>query len=202
MKMKYFFAIPLLFSAGFGFQVQAQSQSKLDASRSKIEFISTKNEGVKVPGVFKTIQGTFSFTKAGLLQGTVTVDIDSLSTDNPARDANLKTLFFETDKKPAFKTATFVLGGKLLKKNISTDGKPVELRGSLAMHGKKVPLSVPVTVTKQADSIEIKNSAPVVMDFAKWNFMGNVPTLMKACGHKKLEPKADLNIDLFFPNAS
>jgi polyisoprenoid-binding protein YceI len=202
MKIKYFLAVSLLFSAGFGFQVQAQTQNKLDASRSKIEFISTKNEGVKVPGVFKDIQGFFYFTKAGLLQGRVMVDIDSLSTDNPARDANLKSLFFETNKSPNFKKATFVLSGNLLKKNLSADGKAVELHGTLVMHGKKVPLSIPVTVTKQADNIEIKNSASVVMDFAKWNFMGNVPTLMKACGHKKLEPKADLNIDLFFPNAS
>ncbi len=181
---------------------QAQSQNKLDASRSKIEFVSVKDQGVNVPGTFNTMEGIFSFGKKDSLSGEVTVDIDSLSTGNPARDQNLKELFFETGKKPGYKTARFLLKGRTPKEDIPIDGQTKVLKGTLEMHGKKVSLDIPLSVTERPDSIQVKTASPIVLDFSKWNLMVNVPTLMKACGHKNLEPKASLNLDLVFAKGS
>ena len=180
----------------------AQAQNKLDAGQSKIEFIAVKDEGIKVSGVFKTMDGTFTFGGKDALVGTVDVDIDSVSTGNPVRDTNLKNIFFETNKNPSYKMAHFVLKGRRPRESILVDGQPVNLKGDLEMHGKKVKIELTVSVKETPTSVEVKTLNPIVLDFTKWNFMGNVPSLMKACGHKNLEPKASLNLDLVFAKNS
>lgn len=174
----------------------------LDSQRSKIEFIAVKEDGKQVPGIFRNMDGFFKFTSAAEgeeLQGEVTVDISSLDTQNAARDNNIRTLFFETEKNPAFKTAKFQITGKLSRKDIPIGGGTFNLQGNLELHGKSAPLTLPVMVNADK-GVEVKTISPVEIDFATWDFMGVVPALMKACNHKSLEPKASLNLDLFFKN--
>lgn len=172
----------------------------LDSEKSKVEFIAVKDDAKQVPGTFRSKAGFFKFTSAAEgeeLQGEVTVDLSTLDTKNAARDFNIRTIFFETEKNPAFKTAKFQINGKLSRKDIPIGGGTFNLQGNLELHGKSVPLTVPVMVNAD-QGVEVKTTSPVEIDFSAFDLMGVVPALMKACNHKNLEPKAQLNLDLFF----
>ncbi len=102
----------------------------LDKSHNKIGFkvkhlvISTIN------GEFDKFEGTADYDeKTGTLENLkVTVDPASINTNEPKRDAHLKSKdFFEVDKYP---TITFVS-----KKTIYEDKKPVGINGDLTIHG-------------------------------------------------------------------
>lgn len=171
----------------------------LDPSRSKIEFISIKDGGIAVVGLIKNPSGHISTKKdesqTDWASGEVAVDIANLDTQNEPRNANIRNIFFETGRGSPFSQAHFLLEKYPLKEEASS---PVLLEGSLKLHGITAPLSLPVKILKKEGEIRVVSTAPAAIDFSKWNFLDRIEPLMKACGHKALEPRATLNIDLLF----
>ena len=181
---------------------QGEGVYKLDADRSTVGLVSVKDGGVEVPGVFKKVSGEFKMVSSAegdrLLEGKVTVDIDSLQTsNNPTRDHNVRHFFFEVGKTPAYQKASFVVTpGKPIV--IGSRAKRATLEGSLTMHGSTRSLSIPVVIERKGNSIHVKSQKPVEIPFAPWKLSKTVKRLMKVCGHKLLQPSATLNFDLSF----
>lgn len=92
-----------------------------------------------VPGEFKEYDGTFSFDekKPASSKVAVTIQADSINTNNEGRDHHLKTPeFFDVEK---FPTLTFVS-----KKVAKTGGTDYSVEGDLTIHGVTKPVTLSV----------------------------------------------------------
>lgn len=175
----------------------------LDPLHSSIGFVSVKDETVQVPGTFKKMSGEFRSESSDqgerLVGGFVEVDLDSLQTvNNPGRDQNIRNFFFQTSKDPKHKKAVFAFDPKKPVTVPSGKDQEVSLDGNLTLHGRSIPLVIPVTVVREGGTIHVKSRGAIVLPFASWNLVSPVKALMKVCGHKALQQSATLNFDLQF----
>ncbi len=115
--------ISLIYTAGFG-----QNLNPSDAD-SKVSFI-IKNMGLDVDGSLKGLKGKIAFDPKSLKSSLfdVTVDVNTINTNNTRRDAHLKRAdFFDAEKYP-------VIGIKTT--SVSAKGKDrYTAKAILTMHG-------------------------------------------------------------------
>jgi polyisoprenoid-binding protein YceI len=120
----------------------------LDAAHSKLSAVAMKNESKAVELRFPELKGSLSLSP---LSARVEASIEKLETGDKLRDQNVKTFFFDTAF-AANKTAEFnltKLDGDLagLKEG---QGFPMRGQGTLALHGARLALSGPLTITRLA----------------------------------------------------
>ncbi|OGP14648.1 MAG: hypothetical protein A3I75_04195 [Deltaproteobacteria bacterium RIFCSPLOWO2_02_FULL_50_16] len=178
------------------------TQYHLDPQQSTVHFVSVKDKNVKVPGLFKIISGKIRMipldnNMVEVNHASISIDIDSVETRLEERDQNIRRYFFETDKNHSYKKANFVLN-EPLRINLKKTKHKALLKGTLNLHGRKGPLSIPISIVQGKEGWRIKNQQPVKIEFEKWSFFKSVNKLMKMCGHKELESSADINFDLLF----
>lgn len=157
---------------------------------SKIEFVVIKDGNVEVKGEFKEINGWHEVPGAA-----INIDLNSLDTGNPARDKNIKEIFFETQKSEKFSYAVFSVKNLAFKKEID---QSLVLEGTLQMHGHIIPLTIPVMVQYQEDGMHVITPKEGVIVFEPWGLSEGVSQLMKICGHKQLDSKAMVKVHLVF----
>ncbi len=128
MKNSLFIAVLLFSFVG----VYAQKTMSPVASVSKVHF-TIKNFGIKVGGDFSGLQGSIAFDPKLPAAGTmdVTIDANTIDTDNERRDKHLRSEdFFEVEKYPTIhikstkitttnKTGNFILYANLTIKNVT-----------------------------------------------------------------------------------
>jgi len=131
-KMKKIVTITLVFGMAllFSFKAADKSTWSSDKNHSKLGFTITHLMVSDVEGWFKTFDATITTSNEDFSDATVelTVDVNSINTDNEMRDKHLKSPdFFDAVKYPAitFKSKTF-------KKVSDTNYK---VTGDLTMHG-------------------------------------------------------------------
>jgi polyisoprenoid-binding protein YceI len=112
----------------------------LDKSHAKLGFSVTHLLISDVEGSFKTFDIKVSSPKDDFIGASVevTIDVNTISTDNEGRDKHLKSAdFFDVEKYPTitFKSTSF--------KKI--EGKKYKLAGNLTMHGVTKPVELDVT---------------------------------------------------------
>lgn len=108
MKKIFIAAASLLISGA----TMAQGTWKVDNSHSNVKFTVTHLVVSEVDGAFKVYSGAINSPKADFSDATITfsVDVNSVNTDNDARDKHLKSDdFFNAEKFPqmAFKSTSF-----------------------------------------------------------------------------------------------
>lgn len=130
--MKTFFKTIAAVALGLGSVAATQAQTKwaVDNAHSSVKFVVTHMVISEVEGNFKTFTGNISAPSSDFVNAQIdfTVDVNSINTDNDARDKHLKSDdFFAAAKYPnmTFKSSSF-------KKN--ADGK-YSLTGTLTIHG-------------------------------------------------------------------
>ncbi|MBL0103720.1 MAG: YceI family protein [Bacteroidetes bacterium] len=112
---------------------------KIDPAHSKVHFTASYLVISDVDGEFKKFDGTFTSSKADWtdLQATVTVDVNSITTDNDMRDGHLKgDDFFNAEKYP---TITFKSTGVK-----SLGGNKYMLIGDLTIRDVTKRVEIPV----------------------------------------------------------
>lgn len=172
---------------------------KVDPATSEIQFVSVKNETVKVPGVFKKFDGQVSLDNRDI-SGRVTVDINSLDTKDNTRNTNLKTTFFETPVKADYRKAVFILERATLSQPLSETNQTVTVHGHLTLHGQTKPLETDLVVSQKDGKVNVRTVRPIILAFADWDFTRLVPRLMSLCGHKSLDSTASVSLNLFLKN--
>jgi polyisoprenoid-binding protein YceI len=109
-----------------------------DPAHSTVVF-SIRHGGVSnVHGRFGGVVGTLVYNEADVTKSTVTVTIDvsTVDTGEPARDTHLKTdTFFDVAK---FPTATFTSSG------VVKNGSRLTVNGNLTLHGVTLPVVLDV----------------------------------------------------------
>jgi polyisoprenoid-binding protein YceI len=140
-------------------QVSAAETLKLDAEKSKIEFVGKKPDGKHVGG-FKKFKANavadFENPSAGSLE--IMIDTPSLWSDDDKLTNHLKNPdFFDVRKFPqvTFKTT-----------KITADEESAEMTGDMTMLGKKVEVSVPAKVQVTEETITVV--AEFKIDRTKW----------------------------------
>jgi polyisoprenoid-binding protein YceI len=117
----------------------------LDEAHTNVSFKVKHLVISTVSGRFDKFKGSFDWdAKAGKLENVrVTVDANSVDTNEPDRDKHLRSPdFFDTAK---FKTLEFV--GKKVN---YTGGKPTQVMGDLTIHGVTKPVTLEVTLNGEA----------------------------------------------------
>jgi polyisoprenoid-binding protein YceI len=111
----------------------------IDTSHSRVGFEIAHLMISTVEGSFKNFSGTFEYDAAtnSLENSDITIQVDSIDTNEPKRDEHLKSPDFFDAKK--FPTITFT-HAKLEAK----EGKPVLLQGTFQMHGVSKPVALRV----------------------------------------------------------
>ena len=140
-KLTLFASALLLATASFG-----QMTWALDKSHTKLGFTTTHLMMSETSGEFKNYDVKLSSKAEDFVDATldVTVDVNSVNTNEDKRDAHLKSPdFFDAAKYP-----TITYKSKTFKK---VDGKKYKVTGDLTMHGVTKPVDLDVTLIGVGD---------------------------------------------------
>ncbi len=150
---------------------------KLDASASTLTASALKNESVTVAVKFPALTGSLDPATG---KASVTADLKSLETGNPARNTNIETLFFEVAKKAAYGSATFTWKGNV---SALTAGTPLDvtLTGELKLHGTKTKIGGPATVSLLADGSYKASFSGWKLDIDALKLSGPLAAMNKIC---------------------
>jgi polyisoprenoid-binding protein YceI len=145
--LSFFIAIILISTSAF-----AQKYSPIDPE-SKIQFV-IKNFGIKVDGQLKGIKGAISFDPSELNNSlfNVSVNANTINTDNTARDKHLK-------KADYFNVAQFPLisfvSSKITK---STTAGQYKVAGNLTIKGSTKPIEFDFTANPTSKGFQFKGA--------------------------------------------
>lgn len=119
----------------------------LDKAHSSLAAVALKNEVKEVTVNFPTLDGSLELNP---FKGDLKIGVDTLSTGDPTRDANVKNYFFETALAAVNATADFTLASVDGDLSSLTVGQAVTMtgKGSLSLHGASIALQGPLSVTK------------------------------------------------------
>lgn len=127
---------------------------KLDTTQSSLTATAIKNEVKSVAVNFPGLKG-WADPASGSAE--LQIPLNTLSTGDLTRDANVKNLFFEVGKLESNGSATFKLAKVDLNFSSLADGATVTAigHGSLSLHGADVALEGPLSFARQGQSIKV-----------------------------------------------
>lgn len=144
---------------------------------------------VTVTGRTSEVSGSFTISADGrtLETATITVDVDSISTDSPQRDAYFRDQALRTDEHPE---ATFVLSEPVTLAAVPGSGEAVtaSARGDLTLAGEVRQVTADVEVRSDGRTAQIAGSVPIT--FA--DFGVTAPSL----GFVTVEPEGFVEFEL------
>ncbi len=164
-------------------------------SESSLWFVGIKNNAVGVPGSFSGMEGGFDVAKR---EAWLEVRVATLGTGDPARDENIRVHFFDALQFPA---ARFSVTGIPTAAELPAVGASLSttLAGKLLIHGAEHPLTVPVSITREAAGrIRVRNSKPVVLSVKDLGMEQALAVLKAVCGHESVSGAVPIEIDVLF----
>lgn len=144
----------ILFLMGLFAGMHAQNYTPSDAD-SKVSFV-IKNMGLDVDGTLKGLKGKIIFNPKSLAtsQFDVTVEVNTINTDNTKRDNHLKNSdFFDAEKYPVI----HIKSTKILPKG----GDKYFAQAILTMHGVSKNIQFDFIATPKADGILLTANFPL-----------------------------------------
>ncbi|TDE97418.1 YceI family protein [Occultella glacieicola] len=109
-----------------------------------------------VVGRTETVEGTLTIAEGAVTAAEVIVDVESIATDQPPRDAYFRGTAMEVG---TFPTATFTLTGAA---QLPDGGTDVTLSGDLTVHGVTRPVQVDAAVAQSTDdAIQVVGAIPI-----------------------------------------
>ncbi|WP_426310299.1 YceI family protein [Cellulosimicrobium sp. E-16] len=114
-----------------------------------------QGEDVTVTGRTDEVTGSFTVADGALTEATIEVDMASVATDEPPRDAYFRGDALEVGTYP---TATFALTSPV---ELPAGSADVELAGDLTIHGVTQAVTVEAQVGTTADGVQVVGSVPI-----------------------------------------
>ncbi|MGK0472902.1 MAG: polyisoprenoid-binding protein YceI [Candidatus Azotimanducaceae bacterium] len=171
----------------------AQADWLLDEQASAIGFVSIKNGAVVESHHFKTLSGIIS--EDG--QARVIIDLDSVETLIPIRNERMRSLLFKTTEySEAFVSVDLAMG----KFNTLATGSSMmeSLEVDVTISGVTASVTVPVTVTRSADSVIVSSIKPAVISAGNWGLMPGIEALRAIAGLTSITPTVPVSFTLKF----
>jgi polyisoprenoid-binding protein YceI len=168
---------------------------RLVPAESSLHFIGIKNDAVAVPGSFTTLEGSYDVAKRS---GVVEVKLGTADTGNPARDENIRSVFFQAVQ---FPVARFEAEGLPVAESLPEPGASarVELAGNLSLHGGTHPLKVVARVSRDIHGhLHVRNEAPLVLSAHELGMDAQLAALKAVCGHESLSGAIPVEFDVAF----
>ncbi len=167
----------------------------LQVAESRISFVGIKNNAIAVPGSFVGLRGGLDVEAR---RAWVEVPIDLLSTGNEERDQNIRVHYFNVRD---FTLVRFSVEGVTGAEELPPVGRSVEViaKGVLEIHGGRVPLELPVRVTREGPQrLRVQNSQPFVLTAEQLGLAQQHTILKAVCGHQALSAAVPVDLDLVF----
>jgi len=159
--MKKLNILSLIVAIVLGFGASAQ---KIIDSESIVNF-SLENRGSEVTGSLGGLKGDVVFDKENLANSSfnVTVDVNTINTNNGKRDAHLKNEdFFETNTYPSI---------SFVSNSIEKKGDKYIAIGKLSMHGIEKEVSILFTSTEEKEKTTLNGE--LILDHADYGIGKN-----------------------------
>ena len=123
---------------------------RIDPQRSSVEFQVRHMYGLQtVKGRFERYEGTLDLAPQPSIE--LTIEADSLNTNNARRDEHLRSAdFFDTANHPAV---------RFVSDQVTLDGERVDVRGGLHAAGKSIPVELEGVMRPDGDELEFDASA-------------------------------------------
>jgi polyisoprenoid-binding protein YceI len=119
---------------------------RIDPARSSVEFHVKGFWGMAtVKGSFSRYHGTLDLSTQPAIE--LTIEADSLDTENEKRDAHLRSHdFFDAEQHPYV---------RFVSDSATLDGERLHVRGRLHARGSSIPLELDATLRQVGDDLEI-----------------------------------------------
>jgi polyisoprenoid-binding protein YceI len=187
--VKVFTVIALLIPAG-----AAWAQWELDGTRSAVNFISIKNDGVAEVHSFASLLGYIG--SDGKVQ--LTINLNSVETLVAIRNERMREMLFETVSFPAA-TITAAVDPAIITAVAGGGTVITELPVNLSLHGHDQTLTVPVAVIGEDDGrLQVFTMRPVIINAADFGLEAGVAALQKVAGLKAISTAVPVTFHLVF----
>ncbi|HEX7859535.1 MAG TPA: YceI family protein [Verrucomicrobiae bacterium] len=148
---------------------------------SKVEFTGSKVTG-KHDGGFKQLQGEVHVAGTAVQHAKVTIQTDSLHSDNDRLTGHLKSPdFFDTAKYP---TAVFETT------SITGSGANATVKGKLTLHGETKEISFPANIEVKDDAVTVKAEFSINRHDFNMKYAGKADDLIRDMVVLRLDVKA------------
>jgi polyisoprenoid-binding protein YceI len=159
------------------FNVQA-AEWALDNSASTLNFISTKKTHVSEVHQFKELNGSVKADG----QVTVSINLASVDTSIDVRNERMKLYLFDTEHFTSANLKTTV-DPKLIETLQIGDTKILALDAMLDLHGKAMPLTLDVVVTRLSnDELSVVSLKPVLVKASEFDLVAGIDKLQELAG--------------------
>ena len=127
----------------------AQARWRIDPTRSSVEFHTPTLWGLAtVKGRFERYDGTLDLQRSPAIE--LTIDADSLTTNNNLRDRHLRSAdFFDVKNHPEV---------RFVSDSATLEGERLKVRGRLHAAGKSLPLELDAGLRRVGDELELEAS--------------------------------------------
>jgi polyisoprenoid-binding protein YceI len=167
----------------------ANTVYKVDAAQSKVAWNGKKVAG-EHSGTINIAAGSFQVAKNKVVGGTVDIDMNSIvNLDIADKEYNQKLVghlksddFFSSEKHPK---ATFKIASLTPIKGAAAGAANYTAKGTLTIKGITQPVSFPVNVAVNGNTITAKSDA-VVLDRSKWDIRYGSKTFFANIGDKAI----------------
>jgi len=171
-----------------------------DMANSKMSFVSTKNGGTEVGGVFGVVLGGFNLDPAKLsaTTGVLNVELDSVDTGLPLRDTNIAETFFGQVIGKVIRSDVEFLEFRPEAETVAVGSKTqaeVDLRINLRGSGNLA--SAKVELTRTSETVwTMKTTEPVVLSIAGMGMQGRADSLKERCGHESIGDTVTISAEI------
>ncbi|HEX2575070.1 MAG TPA: YceI family protein [Aquihabitans sp.] len=141
--------------------VPGEGENLTEAGYRVREVFAAGSREATANGRTKDVTGTLTVAGGAVTEGSFTVDVTTLQSDEGRRDNAIKDRGLQTNE---FPEATFALTEPVPLPELA-DGEAfeVEVTGELTLHGVTNPVTIPLEGLVSGDTITVQGSAPVVM---------------------------------------
>ena len=175
-------------------QISFAATWQLNNSNSHVDFTSTKNGTISEDSKFTQFSGTISDNG----QATVQVSLNSVDTRIALRDERMRELLFETARFPQA-TFTTKIDTKTMQELSDNQPHTIEVDGTLDLHGVQHPIQTKVVAQQvNANTLQIKNAEPLVLNTNDYNMAAGVAALQKLAGLNNISSSVPVNFTLTF----
>ena len=175
----------------------ANAAWELDVERSKLNFISIKNDAVAETHHFGELYGVMSDKGAVEL----TVELASVETLIDIRNERMRDLLFNIERFPQAKISATIEMDVL---SALAGGRSVtmEVPVNLSMHGAQKAMNIPVVASAEGDNIRVLSARPVVVNAADFGLLEGIGALQKIAGLKAIATAVPVTLNLVFTPVS
>jgi polyisoprenoid-binding protein YceI len=171
-----------------------------DMDKSTLSFVSTKNGSTEVGGKFGVVLGGFDIDPQRLSSttGVLNVELDSVDTGLPLRDANLAETFFGRVVGKVIRSDVEFLAFRPEAESVAVGGKTlaeVDLRINLRGHGNLATAKVELART-QEQGWTLRTTEPVALSIEGLGMQGRADSLKERCGHQSIGDAVTISAEI------